>query len=628
MLQNLKPWVKQNPILTIHVLFIISIIIKCFFILPFEGPIIFWDEVLYKKNAFALFNLSYNTQHYPPFYSLLIAPATLFGDNFYIVMKFINVLISSAIVYPTYLLSNIFIKKENTIVISLLALAIPYQITYPKLLMSEVLFYPLFLLSIYTFLQFLFKNNYKWGIIAGITLATCLLTRYMAVILLPAYFSTYIVYALFDYNSTFNKKRIIQLMLFVIVFLAILSLYYIPYFEYFLNRSGKYVASRNNKVESPAFHGFIWSILYISYAIVLIAPVIPAFVYSIPHFIKSRKTNPKQFAFFFLVIILSFLFIFVAIRHSQKELYEKHYILGRYIMYIFLPIIIVSFIKIENMLKLKVGKKTLLIFTGLVLTIVSFLALSGGLFKVAPHLLLSHISPESYIIKKYSILSLIFLCGIFGSLLFQRKQYFFYILILSFLTITFLSEPILNKWVQYETKMLEFVKNKKNITLYKDKYTGITFKALAFLGKHEDIQFEIMNNSNILKQKGDFSKEGYALSIGKIKKKKEIFHFTFKDKEIFVYKTPFKNSNIQKAGISDLKIKNCGFGGKLKNAIWISCQGHNEQTRVFINNIKVKSTFYEDHFTVNIPQEIIKEQSYQIRIESNNNSSSFNIRRK
>jgi len=81
-------------------------------------------------------------------YPYLISPAFILGENFYFGIRFINSIVINMAIFPCYLIARKFLTRNNAIVASTIALAIPF-INIGAFAVTEVLFFPLFLLSVW-----------------------------------------------------------------------------------------------------------------------------------------------------------------------------------------------------------------------------------------------------------------------------------------------------------------------------------------------------------------------------------------------------------------------------------------------------------------------------------------------
>ena len=197
---------KYSDLVIILIFFFIHVLIKYNLLISFDGPIIIYDEIFYKENAYYIFNhLKYYDVIYPPLYSISLLPAFILKSDFYIGMKFLNIVYSSSVILLTWLISKRYLSRLNSLIVAILVGLLPFKDIFPKFRMSENVFYPLFLLLGYLTVTSRDSNN-LWNIaFAGIVMGLLLLTRYYAIILLLPTCCFY-----FFENFKLDKKIIIQ----------------------------------------------------------------------------------------------------------------------------------------------------------------------------------------------------------------------------------------------------------------------------------------------------------------------------------------------------------------------------------------------------------------------------------
>ena len=144
------------------VLFIGLVIAKSLLASLVLAPSMFSDEYEYAKMAQSFWQNHNMNVHdvqsnaYPPLYAMVISPAYAI-DNMriaYLVMKIINVLLSSLVIFPAYLLAKELMDKKSALITAALVGLLPGAFSFAPFLMSENLFLPLSLFSIY-FIKFL-----------------------------------------------------------------------------------------------------------------------------------------------------------------------------------------------------------------------------------------------------------------------------------------------------------------------------------------------------------------------------------------------------------------------------------------------------------------------------------------
>jgi 4-amino-4-deoxy-L-arabinose transferase-like glycosyltransferase len=124
---------------------------------------------------------------YPPLYSLAIVPAVLLGDDWYEWAIRINVLVSSTIVFPIWLIARCVLSRRLAMLCVVLAASLPCHVVYPRMLFSENLYFPLFLMAVYLVVAESSWSPAKHALLFGVVLGLCQLTRHIHLALLPVF---------------------------------------------------------------------------------------------------------------------------------------------------------------------------------------------------------------------------------------------------------------------------------------------------------------------------------------------------------------------------------------------------------------------------------------------------------
>jgi len=144
------------------------------------GPVCFFDELWYRRNAESLFTgSSYFTFHYPPLYPLMLAPSFFSESNWYFWMLVINALLASLLLVPVWFLARRFLPPRPSMLATGLAAFLPYLWVYPRMIMSENLFGPLLTTSVYLLLT-LRRRQWSRSFVFGLVLAGSLAIRHIA----------------------------------------------------------------------------------------------------------------------------------------------------------------------------------------------------------------------------------------------------------------------------------------------------------------------------------------------------------------------------------------------------------------------------------------------------------------
>ncbi|MGD0020744.1 MAG: hypothetical protein ABSC54_00430 [Smithellaceae bacterium] len=179
---------KDIPILALMT-FILFVIKAIWAVLISSGPTII-DEIVYKFNASAIFALQkYVNVHFPPVYSLALAPA-LFLKHWYEGMLVINAFWSSLVVPATWFLARS-AGIRQPLIAALLAGLLPMHAIYPNMLYSENLFVPFFVLAAALALRG-GKRGHVEALAFGFVLGVAHLTKYLFLPSLPIFFGAWL----------------------------------------------------------------------------------------------------------------------------------------------------------------------------------------------------------------------------------------------------------------------------------------------------------------------------------------------------------------------------------------------------------------------------------------------------
>tara|TARA_Y100000034_G_scaffold134260_1_gene202175 strand:- start:93 stop:1769 length:1677 start_codon:yes stop_codon:yes gene_type:complete len=173
-------------------LFVLFVAVKTLLSYFIPSPSAFSDEYLYARMAR---NLLYNgslsvhgmlSPQISPLYPSLISIAYIFKNMeiVFFIIKFLNAIFSSLIIFPSWLLAKGFLSSRKALHISILVSLMPSIFAFTPYVMGENLFYTLFLFSIYFIYKSLYRG-YVYSILAGLFIGATYLTRITGIILLP-----------------------------------------------------------------------------------------------------------------------------------------------------------------------------------------------------------------------------------------------------------------------------------------------------------------------------------------------------------------------------------------------------------------------------------------------------------
>lgn len=181
--------------LSLFLIYITITVVKILFTLQTPSPFIFSDETAYVKMAQSLFenrtfSLWGELVGYPlPLYPAILSVAYAFGDGdittAYPLMKIINAFLSSLIIIPVFLIAKAFLSGGKALFVAFLATLLPASFSFTTTIMSENLFYPLFMFSLFFMMKSITEDNHKkWDILCGVFIGLSILTRLPGLVLL------------------------------------------------------------------------------------------------------------------------------------------------------------------------------------------------------------------------------------------------------------------------------------------------------------------------------------------------------------------------------------------------------------------------------------------------------------
>jgi asparagine N-glycosylation enzyme membrane subunit Stt3 len=358
---------------------LLIILAKIIFISLISTPTIYTDEYVYIKMAQSFsenfnFNIhSIETDKYHPLYPIVLAISFIFKNTIvsYWLMKFLNIILSTLIIIPAYLIAKEFLDEKKSLISATIITILPMSFIFSGFIMAENLFYPLFLFSVY----FMYKSyfNIKYGVLAAIFIALTIFTRAAGISLILIYIVSIIIIILsnkiIEKKSKLNKKTLIVSILVVlassiwIIFRAI-KFGFTP--EGIL---GEYALEITKQNSYYLLNLLYWILIYSSY--LMLASMI---IFSIMVFTKFKeKINDKKFLALLVIVIISiFTIILGAANHAaQSDAKENTYLsnlngrpIGRYVDTV-LPLIfligLITYFKDHNKIN-KIAKILILIF--------------------------------------------------------------------------------------------------------------------------------------------------------------------------------------------------------------------------------------------------------------------------
>ena len=436
-------------------IYVITVIVKAILSYFIPAPSEFSDGYIFAKMARSLFfdgNFivhGVSTHQYPPLYPIILSVSYIFRNMevVYFFMKFINVIISSLIILPAWLLAREFLNEKESILVTILIAIIPSNFAFSSYILAENLFYPVALFAIYFIYKSFTEKSYKWDIAAGIFIGLSYLTKTIGIVFLAIIAVLALIKIIKEKGFEQIKKKIIL----YIVALAIMSPWLIRNLLFFGFSINSILGGYENEVSTgiKSYYPisiFAWFLLYLGFLILS-----TGIIFAITS-LNNDKRDKKLNTFFTTSIVSIIFFILIASHHntiSSIPVFTK-YITGRAFgrhIDVLLPLIfILGFIGFKNYESNKKIKYPLLI--AIILAFSSILSLS----KLLPpnSISLSHIGliniGLNYLIGNLSVLIilLLFLASFLFILMLNKKNKLrlnkiFPYLIIFFLLISLLS---------------------------------------------------------------------------------------------------------------------------------------------------------------------------------------------
>lgn len=645
----------KHPFFPIFV-FILLIFAKIY-IYNYEvsGPTIFGDEYLYIRIARRLLNNKFiNSVQYPPLYSILLLPAIISKNNWYEFSIYLNIIFSSLVIFPAWLISKKMLSKIGILVTSILISLLPFHIAYPGYIMSENLFVSINLLAIYLFLVS-YKKSFNKRFIFGVILGLCYLTKYLflpSIIIFLLIWSIRIIFI--DHKRIKIQKRIIILINKLSPVFIGLIIVYAPWVVYSYAFSG-FSITKSLGFGSTGIKAIndinlnsllMWLSAYVAYysfSIFYSLSIIISLILLI--ILKRIKLKEPDITFISTILSLSICYILLATQHSWGAKYnypEVRYILGRYLIHMSPLLVIFSIFSYEKLLNFKNNTNFILFFSiiiGVVLITFSNQILFNKLFFNLPPYFAQSVfnSTDSYFFYLTSI-NYLLLISIFPILLlyFRSKKNKKMVLSLAFLPYIFIQLSIQPRFIKIMNETRQWGIHGKHIKLVaeniiKNRNNEINFYTddFYFFYDKNHIKYSLLSwnfNKNDLKYLNFDNKlinENPSLLVSKLRYPVKLeTSYMYNDIQINIYYFDHNDLEILTPKIIDFFPKFVS-GDEIFNklvdgnsAMWLITQHTTENTVVSFNNSIINPTFGDNgEITISIdPQLYINQDQIEITL--------------
>ncbi len=375
------------------------------------------DEMVYYDIAESFHRgfFSFAQSHrYPPIYPLILMPALIFGRHTYTLIKLINAVLSTSIVFPVYFLSRGLLDSKKSLLVVLIACVIPYHLVFPRRILSENPYFPFFLWEMLLILKKPVgkKTTLVWDIFSGIGLGLLYLTRYISLAIIPMFLITWWVKP-FNTNERLFRLRWNKIRRALLIF-TLAAVVFSPWIISALREGqpiktalGFFITANADPAQTTFTYLLIWIVLYCSYIILMVAPILPALIKALTYIdLKTWRDSELSRLIFQSVIVLAGL-LAASVRHSWRVAYNEILptnMMGRYMLYPFIPFLIAAFAALDYQHqngKSRKGRTDLWIVLASV--VISFAAyyilIEGKLIRVGSYFLRLESSVEGYYVK-------------------------------------------------------------------------------------------------------------------------------------------------------------------------------------------------------------------------------------
>lgn len=352
----------NNDFKLVIICFLFFTILHFIFNIMFSQPFIFGDEVSYKTMAYSFYKYGDlyhiqsaqmgHTTEIPNFlYQLLISISFYFGDFFLVVIKLINSILISLIIFPLYLLLKEFIEETRWIFLSLILVLLIPDLNYSINVMPEGLFLLIFCWVIFFTYKYFVMDNVKFIILSAIFVSLLFLTKPHAIATIAAILGVFSVnFLIFLKNKQYEKIKItirdIIIFLFtIIVIVFFLSKIFATDFSFGVYSN---TSSFDNKID---LYPFIRNLIgHISTILTVFSIPIIMLIYGIIRNINFNNSIKKKKTFYFslLTFILLLVIFSMVIKYTNDINGSENYlrIHARYYFYLY-PLFIVSFFVLD-----------------------------------------------------------------------------------------------------------------------------------------------------------------------------------------------------------------------------------------------------------------------------------------
>ena len=455
----------------IFALFVVFALVKYVFISSTAyGPTGRGDEMTYFDMAESFYRGFFSieqTHHYPPLYPLSLVPALVFKGSAYTGIKIINALLSSSIVFPIYLVLRQFMDARKSLLTTLVTCIIPYHLVFPRRMVSENLFFPLFMWALLATFSKPAKRDHRmlWNVMNGILVGALYLTRYITLALIPTFLLAWWIKP-FDGEKGFfrpTKKKVFHFLLISFFVAATFSPWVLMAIADNLEvrlALGFGITSRTTREQLTLTKLLVWAFMYVCYYALTAAPVLNL-LFSSQRRVFTKEWREGFSRLIFQTLIIMGGFFAAVVRHSWRAYYNRDLpgaIMGRYLIVFSAVFIMIASIEIKRFRKDKFNNiKGFILLAFLVPAILAVLShmtiIQTSVIPTRGNLLKAHGSADGFMIEQLGLWYFVLVTIIYASvnlLLWTERKNLARAVFTAGLTIYFISG-----WPAYYDTLLE-----------------------------------------------------------------------------------------------------------------------------------------------------------------------------
>lgn len=351
----------QSELLPLFALFAGFLVVKLLFVSSTAyGPLGRGDEMTYYDMADAFYRGFFSpkdTNHYPPLYPLSLVVTLVFKAWTFDGIKLLNAIFSSSLVFPVYFIARHHVDAKASLLTAFFSCLIPYHLVFPRRILSENLFFPLFLWTMLITYSQPSDEKYRlpWDALNGIMIAALYLTRYITLAIIPFLLLSWWAKPHPSEKSFFRPgfKKILHFLVVCLSFLMDFS----PWLLSGISEGvplrlllGFGIAARTTQAQLTIPRLLGWALLYACYFVLVAAPVLNLMIISLWQ-IDVRKWRVTFGRWVFQTLALMGGFYLAVTRHSWRAFYNADMpaaIMGRYLIVFSVVYFIIAVTVITN----------------------------------------------------------------------------------------------------------------------------------------------------------------------------------------------------------------------------------------------------------------------------------------